>query len=622
MKSNDKGMCTTWIYGGIVRYAHPRTREFLAKCHNVLGRLFISFTVAVSLMSVLWPYNMIQAANRDTMYFSFDEGSRELKVWPSKLGTGLYPFFQVDQNDFSRWLYQAAERDGVIYGEARTGVSWIPRDIHTFPNVIIDDFDSAQCAAMVVNIYDNVIRTDIKFVISVSIVHADSSVVVSKIEADKSKSNNGKGFKAVVVPVCIVVVAVALVLLTVVFWRRRQKKDETPVARPKTDSLEVVEVVKNEQLRGLDFVKIDSAAYYNIDLRQVFDDTAVHNIFIHHSVVKKMYDFFTHSLESGEITNETGCYFVGCWEYDSADNSTYNISLEEIVEPGDDLEPGEFSFNFGLKIGVKLNSTIASLSQATGRDYVHTVWMHSHPGLGLFLSSHDLLVQRQLAYSDAKNRLVAFVVDTNTPNLELAVFSAKHDGTMNNKEELKRLYSLEELYSWSRKAHVSSDDTHSAANQTVNTQQVDLDNYHALQLNHQGNNRTLNVYLGGSVINAIDDILYELEGKQQLGGFLVGTRDNRGNIVVNECHAIKEESPVPDDALGIFVVDNELDDDVLYKRYFNKTKCNCVFVGRGEDELLILIRDSAESTFPPITDAAACSMKPMKEWLRRKRIYK
>lgn len=568
---------------------------------------FLPFIFSLALAQPLF------AAHRDTIYFTYNATTAELKMKVPSLGSGRYPFFYASQNSFSKRLFSKGKDTGCVTGDFLSGAFIQSRDPQTFAGV--DDFDSLDCAQLEVFVYESEVLENERIAVSVA-VERTAALAQSETDATTRDTKEGKN-RLVIVVIAIVLLLVVGLVVTMVF-RRRKKEEEARQPHTKTSSLEVVEVVKNDQLQGLDFIKKNASAYFHIDLRKDYADTAVHSVYIHHTAVKKMYDFFKQSLVSGDVTNETGCYFVGCWEYATPDRKSYNISLEQIVEPGDDLEPGEFSFNFGLKIGVKLNSAIEKLSHDTGRDYVHTVWMHSHPGLGLFLSSHDLVVQRQLAYSDAKNRLVAFVVDTNTPDLDLAVFSAKSDGTMNNKEDLTKLYSLENLYIWCRKAHALGNMDHEAVESNVAPIPVDLDKYHALQVNHQGNSRTLNVYLGSSVINAIDDILYDFEGKHSLAGYLYGKKDSRGNVVVNEIL----KTPSDELPLGLFIVDDVNDYEILKNKYFKDSSATCLFIGRGSDELMILTRESADKPFPPLSDAAICSMRPMKEWLRRKRVYK
>lgn len=575
----------------------------------------------VVLMLLVTTTTLASPKGGNKIFFSYNEAKSELTMWTSDL-SGNYVFFMPNQSEFCTWLFNEGKKEGFLTGDYSSG-AFIPKSSpQTFKNVT--KFDTIECLKMRANLYgEEVIESELFTCVIAEYISktdvADTANAETIVVSQNDKDSNVMLISLVVVVAVLIIVVVAAIMIR---YRKKKQQEESKKPHTKTNSLEVVEVVKNEQLKGLDFIKKSPDEYYRFNLNEDYTDSAVHYVYIHHTVVKKMYDFFKRSLESGEVTNETGCYFVGCWEYDSPEHKTYNISMEDIVEPGDDLEPGEFSFNFGLKIGVKLNAAIEKLSHDTGRDYVHTVWMHSHPGLGLFLSSHDLLVQRQLAYSDAKSRLVAFVVDTNTPNLDLAVFSAKSDGSMNNKEELTRLYSLEELYLWSRKAHAASAGSHDAVEETVAPPPVDLEKYHALQVNHQGNSRILNVYLGSSVINAIDDLLYENEGKHTLVGYLFGTQDSRGNVVVNECQPCKDNEQLPEDTLGLFVVDDDKNFDNLKKKYLSQTKVACVFIGRGEDELAIFTRTDANQPFPSLSDAATCSMKPMKEWLRRRRVYK
>lgn len=413
------------------------------------------------------------------------------------------------------------------------------------------------------------------------------------------------------------IVFVALLVLILFFIRKNNKKkrkSESIEQKGVELGLEVVEVVSTDLEATLDHVYRSPDEYYTIDVTRDFKDTAVRKIYLHHSAIKKMYDFFKGSLESAEKTNETGCYFIGCWEPCKESPSAYNISVEDIVEPGDDIDPGEFSFSFGKKIGVKLDTMISQMSESTNRDYVHTVWMHSHPGLGLFLSSHDLLVQKQLAYTDAPMRMAAFVIDTNTPNWDFAIFTSKTNGTMNNKEDLARIYSLDELYQWSRSVHAKQEQT---APESVALETSDMENYYVVQINHQGTTRTLNLYFSGKTINTMDDILYQYSGQKKLGGYLIGTRDGRGNYLFDDC-----SSENMDSAIGILVIDAESTPDGVVQSYCGDTIVHCVVVCRDNDEMWILTRETNEKPFSPQTDLFVCSMRPMKEWLRRKRVYK
>jgi len=143
---------------------------------------------------------------------------------------------------------------------------------------------------------------------------------------------------------------------------------------------------------------------------------------------------------------------VGRWEFvPDSNQQLYDISIEKLVEPGDDAIYSEYNLNFGAKIGITLNFVIDNLCENTGYEYVHTAWMHTHPGFGLFLSNQDLSVQSQLAYSQHAGRLLAIVLDSNTPDLDMAFFTPQKNGNMNNDKNLKKTLSLEEFYKWANK---------------------------------------------------------------------------------------------------------------------------------------------------------------------------
>jgi len=589
---------------------------------EILSGIAYKAFLIVSLALLLFPVRA--GANKDTIFFVYDKAKSELKISSNVSREKWFPCMKGDMdNELTKHLIKKLGTQNTYRSANQTYYSL---DVvnNTMTVKLIDElWDSGLCARMVVSPLDpNTGEIITNTVIPTAVAVVNVPVAVETADSAAVQDSNGKGKFPLPYIVIAIVLALVVALVAVLMVTKKKKNVKQQESIKKAHALEVVEVVENKQIQGLDFINADKSSYYHIDLTKDFADTAVRNIYMHHSVVKKMYDFFKASLASSELTNETGCYFVGCWEYADAANKSYNISLEDIVEPGDDLEPGEFSFNFGLKIGVKLNATIEKLSTSTGRDYVHTVWMHSHPGLGLFLSSHDLVVQRQLAYSDAKTRLVAFVVDTNTPNLDLAIFSAKSDGTMNNKEDLSRLYSLEELYQWCRKAHIDSEHAHSAVEERVETPTVDLENYHPVQINHQGNRRTLNAYFNGRVINAIDDIIYDCGGKATLAAIVIGKRDERGNLVVEDCVPTDADAPAPPDAIGPLIVDAEVSEDNLTTKYPQTQSSLCIFLARDDDHITILARDTTDAPFPPIDNAATCSMKPLKEWMRRRRIYK
>lgn len=425
------------------------------------------------------------------------------------------------------------------------------------------------------------------------------------------KSKTSKLFDLQWLYIFIVLLVIALIVTMVIFMRRKNKRmSDVKKIRTGDSQLEVVEVVTNNSKEGLDDIKKDVEGYYVMNMDEDYKETAVKKIYLHHTAVKKMYDFFKKSIENNDQTMETGCYFIGCWE--RTGDRQYNISVEDIVEPGKDIEPGEFSFNFGVEIGVKLFSKLTAVTEKTGRNFVHTVWMHSHPGLGLFLSSHDLLVQRQLTYTEEPNRLVAFVIDTNTPDWQLAVFTAKRDGTMNNKADNPHIYSLDELYQWSRSAHTK------LQNSTSNVMSEHIpdtkDGYHAVQINHQGSEKTFSVYFGGKAINQIDDIIYKSVGGGAASAFVEGECDANGNFTIEDFSEQENEN-----SIGILVIDGESEYDDIVSQYADNEKLGILLICRSDEEIWIVARRDRDRQFVGETEHGVCSMRPMKEWLRRRR---
>lgn len=541
---------------------------------------------------VFWQSNKVAA--QDTLYIEYNEEGSKVTLQPKGKNICFKPngAFEVTEN-----LGTTIDSCHIVGQKKSMKVPY---------------FDTTLISRIQAQKYDEkkFVSTPESVPIVVNIKHKDVAQASTSTDSD---SMNGENLIYI-----IFALLGTLILVLLVWWTRKKRakkeRHESIEKKGAELGLEVVEVVSTDLEATLNHVRQSPYAYYTIDVARDFRDTAVRKIYLHHSAIKKMYDFFKGSLESAEKTNETGCYFIGCWEPCKENPSAYNISVEDIVEPGDDIDPGEFSFSFGKKIGVKLDTMISQMSESTNRDYVHTVWMHSHPGLGLFLSSHDLLVQKQLAYTDAPMRMAAFVIDTNTPNWDFAIFTSKTNGTMNNKEDLARIYSLDELYQWSRTAHARQDQI---TPETVAPMTPDMDNYYVVQINHQGTTRTLNLYFSGKTINTMDDILYQYVGQKKLGGYLIGTRDGRGNYLFDDCSSEKTDS-----AIGILVIDAESTPESVVQFYCGDTTLHCVVVCRDNDEMWILTRETNEKTFNPQTGLFVCSMRPMKEWLRRKRVYK
>ena len=163
--------------------------------------------------------------------------------------------------------------------------------------------------------------------------------------------------------------------------------------------------------------------------------------------IKEIYNLYAEDLRNPDNPKEDGCMVLGRWVYDNETNEYY-VSLEHIVKPGDDAVFQEYELNFGGKIKLKVAEKLRKLRRETNLQYDLPCWVHSHPGLGVFFSNSDNNVQLQLKHPTHPNFLTAIVIDILTPEQELGIFTFRHDSTVNSKNDLKKLYSLEAWHKW------------------------------------------------------------------------------------------------------------------------------------------------------------------------------
>ncbi|WP_455663861.1 hypothetical protein [Phocaeicola sp.] len=210
------------------------------------------------------------------------------------------------------------------------------------------------------------------------------------------------------------------------------------VVRRKTTS-----ILKKQSLEDV----INNKAYMKIECSDFCHDSAVRRIYIKNTCVKDIYNMYAEDLRNPDNPKEDGCMVLGRWVYDDQGNEYY-VSLEYIVLPGDDAVFQEYELNFGGKIKLKVAEKLRKLRRDTNLQYDLTCWVHSHPGLGVFFSNSDSNVQMQLKHPAHPNFLTAIVIDILTPQQEMGIFTFKRDSTINSKVDLKKMYSLEELYKW------------------------------------------------------------------------------------------------------------------------------------------------------------------------------
>lgn len=200
---------------------------------------------------------------------------------------------------------------------------------------------------------------------------------------------------------------------------------------------------------------VDNPNFLLIKASDFTSNSAVQNIYIKNSCIKDIYNLYAEDLRNSANPKEDGCMVLGRWVYDDKTNA-YDISLEEVVFPGDDAVFKEYELNFGGKIKLRIADKLRKLRRDTNLQYDLVCWIHSHPGLGVFFSNSDDNVQMQLKHSQHPNFLIAFVVDILTPNQEMGIFTFRKDGSINSKGDLTKLYSLEDLYKWALQSERNS----------------------------------------------------------------------------------------------------------------------------------------------------------------------
>lgn len=260
-------------------------------------------------------------------------------------------------------------------------------------------------------------------------------------------------------------IIILLVVLTIVTIRRKKGQNKTiksvsqTATASDTTSDNPAIVVRRRTTSILKKQCIDDVinnpAYLLIQASDFAPDSAVRNIYIKNSCIKDVYNLYAEDLRNTENPKEDGCMVVGRWVHDEA-NHIYDISLEEVIYPGDDAVFKEYELNFGGKIKLRIAEKLRKLRRDTNLQYDLVCWIHSHPGLGVFFSNSDDNVQMQLKHSQHPNFLIAFVVDILTSNQEMGIFTFRRDGSMNSKGDITKMYSLEEMYKWALQSERNS----------------------------------------------------------------------------------------------------------------------------------------------------------------------
>jgi hypothetical protein len=439
---------------------------------------------------------------------------------------------------------------------------------------------------------------------------------ITRLESELNVSSgsskfNWKNLDWMLIGIC----AAIIVLLTALFvwFRKVNKKDKLKTASATNNTNEVADaasaiVVRRKTTSVLRKQSLDDVegndAYLRIDCNEFCDDSAVRIIYIKNTCIKDIYNMYAEDLRNPNNPKEDGCMVLGRWVHDNESNEYY-VSLEQIVLPGDDAVFSEYELNFGGKIKLKVTERLRKLRRDTNLQYDLTCWVHSHPGLGVFFSNSDCNVQTQLKHPVHPNFLTAMVVDILTPEQELGIFTFKHDSTINSKAELKKMYSLEEMYEWAVKSERNSFKREDFYN-TLSDAKTHANDCYGIELSN------------GAIIDMGMLVTEQVTG---LVGMVLGYSNQMGvltEIVADKI--LKGEPASGNDLVGCFIIATHCSIPSLRKtlaRYIAKIKF--VLVYSTTDGLLTSI---------PIVNGDICAdekyygeqqLEDLKIWTRRKR---
>lgn len=406
------------------------------------------------------------------------------------------------------------------------------------------------------------------------------------------------------VGIIVFVVLISVIWLSIKKNKRKQVSLKQPSANDASPGIVVrrktMSILKKQSLEDV----IDNDAYFKIECAEFCNDSAVRRLYIKNTCIKDIYNMYADDLRNPGNPKEDGCMVLGRWVHDDHTNEYY-VSLEEIVRPGNDAVFQEYELNFGGKIKLKVAEQLRKLRRDTNLQYDLTCWVHSHPGLGVFFSNSDAGVQMQLKHPSHPNFLTAIVVDILTPQQEFGIFTFKHDSTINSRNDLNKLYSLEELHKWA----VESDRNTFKAEEHYNV----LSKADSISENCQG------VQLNNGAI--IDLSAITAEASTGLVGWIHGYKNHSGGkneYVVNTVSEV--ENNADNDLLGCLIIGTHCSIPSIRKAIAD-------YSNRIQFVIFYSIKDDTITTIPVIDMQLSMDEKfyseekleDLKIWTRRKR---
>ena len=211
----------------------------------------------------------------------------------------------------------------------------------------------------------------------------------------------------------------------------------------------------------------------------------------------------------------------------------------------------------------------------------------------------------QLKHPSHPNFLTAIVVDILTPQQEFGIFTFKHDSSINSRNDLKKMYSLEELHKWaveSDRNTYKAEDYYNVLSKAENVS----DNCQGIQLNN------------GAIIDISSITTEENTG---LVGWIHGYKTHsrvKNEYVVNTVSNV--ENNTDNDLLGCLIVGTHCSIPSIRKAITD-------YSHRIKFVIFYSIKDETITTIPMIDTQLSMDEKyyseekleDLKIWTRRKR---
>ena len=393
---------------------------------------------------------------------------------------------------------------------------------------------------------DSVICVDsLKAILESRIALREAHLAPLKTKVEEAKEEPTKISKRFIA-VCV---GLVLLCLGLFFWyykvnkanKRIIAKRDKQTASPHTETTDapLIQVIRPSitSLRKQSLEDVyENAAYLKINAADFCSDSAVRSLYFKNTCIKDIYNMYAEDLRNPNNPKEDGCMVIGRWVYDEVSRQ-YDVSLEEIVRPGDDAVFAEYELNFGGKIKLRMSERLRKLRTETGLQYDLTCWVHSHPGLGVFFSNADNNVNL-LKHHSHPHFLTALVIDILTPEQETGIFTFRNDGVINSKNDLTKMYSLEEMYKWALESGRRSFDANDYFN-TLGKISFHQNECYGIQLSN----------------GAIIDMTFLTSKPNGFIGFAHGFTLLHGDRMECVTSAVSKNETVPDsEMIGCFVV--------------------------------------------------------------------